>query len=51
MGLRVLTPRSLETIKGLAIRGRLALALTCVERALSQCQVNDERIRELVDAL
>src|SRR5207253_1657914 len=35
----------------MAIRARVATGLWCVERALEQSAVRDERVRELVDVL
>jgi len=41
----------LHQIRRTAIRGRVALALTCLERALQQYDVHDERVVELVEVL
>jgi hypothetical protein len=47
----MLTEADRDLIRRTAIRGRVALALTCVERALARYRIRDERIAELVEIL
>lgn len=47
----MLSSAELDIIRRTAIRGRVALALTCVENAIERFQVRDERIREIVNIL
>ncbi len=46
-----LAPSDLELLRRTSIRGRAALALTCIERALARFGERDQRILELVEVL
>lgn len=47
----MLSAAELAAIQRTAIRGRMALALTAVERALDKFDVRDRRVRQLVETL
>jgi hypothetical protein len=49
--LGVFTVTDVNMLRRTSIRGRVAAALTCIERALRQFEVSDERITELVEVL